>query len=51
MVSGTANTLTLQLNMSFTAGFAGNQIIYAAARDFLDVNSSGWQALGSWTVQ
>jgi hypothetical protein len=37
--------------MSFTPSFTGNQIVYLAARDSLDANSSGWQALGTWTVQ
>jgi hypothetical protein len=42
------NTLTLVLNMSFTAGFAGNRVIYTAARDSTDANNSGWQSLGTW---
>jgi hypothetical protein len=47
-VSG--NILTLKLDMSFTAAFAGNRVIYAAARDSTDSNNSGWQSMGSWTV-
>ena len=47
-VSTTGNTLTLTLAVTFTQSFAGNQIIYAAARS-LTVNS-GWQAVGSVTV-
>jgi len=49
--SGSGNTLTVTLNVSFAAGFDGNQVIYIAARDNLDVNTSGWQPMGSWTVQ
>jgi len=49
--SGSGNTLTLLLNLSFTPAFDGNQVIYMAARDSTDANNSGWQALGSWTVQ
>jgi hypothetical protein len=44
---GSGNALTLTLNMSFTASFAGNKVIYMAARD-LRGNNSGWQALGTW---
>jgi hypothetical protein len=35
--------------MSFTSSFAGNRVVYLAARDVAEHNS-GWQALGSWTV-
>ena len=31
--------------------FAGNRLIYAAARSNGDVFNSGWQAVGSRTVQ
>ncbi|MEZ5401568.1 MAG: hypothetical protein R2729_17985 [Bryobacteraceae bacterium] len=47
VVGGT--TLTLTLNISFTAGFGGRKIIYQAARD-LDEDNSGWHARGVWTV-
>jgi hypothetical protein len=47
----TGNTLTLTLNVSFPAGFSGNRIVYMAARDNADVGNSGWQAMGSWSVQ
>jgi len=46
---GAANTLTLTLNMSFPPAYAGNKIVYIAARDSL-ANNSGWQALGTWRV-
>jgi hypothetical protein len=45
------NTLTLALNVSFAAGFAGNRVIYMAARDSAETNNSGWQAMGTWTVE
>jgi len=49
--SGSGNTLTLTLNMTFPSSFAGNRIVYAAARSNGDVLNSGWQAVGSRTVQ
>jgi hypothetical protein len=48
-VSGNGNTLTLMLNISFTAGFSGNKIFYLSAQD-KSSNNSGWQALGTWSV-
>jgi hypothetical protein len=48
---GNGNSLTLTLNLSFTGAFDGNRVIYAAARDSTDANNSGWQSVGSWTVQ
>jgi len=47
--AGSGNTLTLTLNMTFSASFAGNKIIYLAARD-LQANNSGWEALRTWNV-
>jgi hypothetical protein len=49
--SGSGNILTLTLNITFAAAFTGNHVIYAAARDATDANNSGWQSIGSWTVQ
>jgi hypothetical protein len=49
--SGNGNFFTLTLSMTFTGTFNGNRVIYVAARDSTDANSSGWQAMGSWTVQ
>ncbi|HEY2015787.1 MAG TPA: hypothetical protein VGH38_19930 [Bryobacteraceae bacterium] len=43
--SGSGNTLTLSLSLSFAPSFAGNRVIYAAARDVLQGNS-GWQTMG-----
>jgi hypothetical protein len=50
-VSSSGTTLTLTLNMSFSSTYGGNRVIYAAARDSTDANNSGWQPIGSWTVQ
>jgi len=44
-VSGAGNTLTLKLAITFTAGFAGNQVFYLAARS--NTLNSGWQAAGT----
>ena len=49
--SGAGNTLTLTLNLSFPSSFAGNRLIYLAARINGDVLNSGWQAVGSRTMQ
>lgn len=46
-VAGT--TLTLIINLSFTAAHAGNRVVYAAARDTAGGNS-GWRAVGVWKV-
>jgi len=50
-VSVSANTLTLTLNLTFTEAFAGNRVIWAAARDHSDGNNTGWQSMGTVTVQ
>jgi hypothetical protein len=47
-VSATGNTLALTLAITFKSGFAGNTIVYTAARS--DTQNSGWQALGTWDV-
>jgi hypothetical protein len=47
-VSGSGNTLTVKLAITFTSGFAGNRIFYMAARS--NTQNSGWQALGTWDV-
>lgn len=47
--AGSGQTLTLTLNVAFSAGFAGTRIIYLAARDAAG-NNSGWQRLGVWSV-
>ena len=45
------NLLTLTLNVAFKASFAGNRILYAAGRDAAGGNNTGWQAMGTFTVQ
>jgi hypothetical protein len=47
--SASGNTLTLNLAITFSSSFAGNQIFYLAARNG-SVGNSGWQAIGSVTV-
>jgi streptogramin lyase len=48
---GSALTLDLTLNVFFKGGFAGNRVLYAAGRDTLEGNNTGWQAVGTWSVQ
>ncbi len=47
--AGNSNTLTLILNISFSAGFGGNKVVYVAARDSVEHNS-GWQTMGTHGV-
>jgi hypothetical protein len=47
-VVGSGNTLTLTLAVTFNDAFAGNQILYAAARN--NTQNSGWLAVGSAMV-
>ena len=49
-LSAGSNTLTLTLALNFTQSFAGNRVLYLAARDNADTANSGWQAMGLWTV-
>jgi hypothetical protein len=49
--TGAGNNVTLNLKINFATGFAGNRVIYMAARDATDANNSDWQSMGSWTVQ
>jgi hypothetical protein len=48
-VSANGNTLTLTLPITFSPGFAGEQVFYAAALGSGNSNS-GWQAAGSVNV-
>jgi len=50
-VSFAPNTLTLTLNITFKAAFAGNRVIYAAGRDTAGGNNTDWQAVATFTVQ
>jgi hypothetical protein len=45
---GSDTDLTLTLMIEFKAGFAGERVFYLSAQD--GVATSGWQAMGSWTV-
>lgn len=47
--SSSGNDLSGSLTFNFTPAFAGNKVIYMAARD-LQGGNSGWQALGTWQV-
>ncbi len=47
--SGTGTDLTLTLGITFQSSFAGNKIVFQAARDVVETNS-GWQALGVWQI-
>jgi probable HAF family extracellular repeat protein len=47
--AGSGNSLTVTVSFTFTSTFAGNKVIYTAARDLAQRNS-GWQALGSWQI-
>ena len=38
-------------NIAFTAAFNGNRIFYLAARDVNEANNTGWQSMGTWTVE
>jgi streptogramin lyase len=49
--TGSGNTLTLTLDFFFYEGFFGNQAVYSAARDSVGGNNTGWQTLGTWSVQ
>jgi len=47
-VAGSGTSLTLTLAITFSGTFAGNKVVYAAAREV--ANNSGWQALATWGV-
>jgi hypothetical protein len=47
--SAGGTTLTLNLPITFTPAFAGNQVFYLASRNN-STGNSGWQAVGSVTV-
>ena len=49
--AASGNTHTLVLNMSFTPALGGNRVIYTAVRDMAEANNSGWQSMGTWTVE
>jgi len=43
--------LLLTLNITFSRSFGGSRIFYMAARDAAEGNNTGWQSMGTWTVQ
>jgi len=43
--------LALTLNIAFGPGFGGHRVFYLAARDSAEGNNTGWQAMGTWSVQ
>jgi len=45
------NTLTLMLNITFKSPFAGNRIVWVAGRDAAGGNNTGWQSMGTTTVE
>lgn len=49
--ASSGNTLTLTLNVTFNAAFAGNRIVWVAGRDAAGGNNTDWQAMGTATVQ
>jgi YD repeat-containing protein len=49
--SPSGNALTLTLNVTFKAAFAGNRIIWVAGRDAASGNNTDWQSMGTATVQ
>ena len=46
---GNGTLLTLTMNITFNASFAGNKVVYAAAGDKAS-NNSGWQTMGVYGV-
>jgi hypothetical protein len=50
-VSESGNNLSLTLNITFSASFAGNRIIYTAARDVNEANNTDWHAMATWASQ
>jgi hypothetical protein len=47
-MTATGNALTLNLAISFSAGYAGAKNVFGFAQD-LGGLISGWQMLGTWT--
>ncbi len=48
-VARSGNELTLTVNVTFSAAFAGDKVIYVAARDAVEAGS-GWQVMGTHRV-
>jgi hypothetical protein len=47
--AGSGNNLTLTLDIGFSGGFAGDRVVWAAARDG-GGNNTGWEAMATVTV-
>jgi hypothetical protein len=47
-ISASGSSLTAALAVTFMAGFAGNKVVYMAARN--NTQNSGWQAMGTWNI-
>jgi hypothetical protein len=47
--SKSGNTVTLDLNLSFSSGFSGTKNIYMYTLDKM-YQSAGWQTMGTWIV-
>jgi len=47
--TGSGNSLSMTLNMTFSAAFGGRKLIYSAARDAIAANS-GWRSVGTKSV-
>jgi hypothetical protein len=50
-ISTNGNTLSLTVSINFRQGFGPNLVFYLAARDSPGSNNTGWQAIGTLTVQ
>jgi len=49
--TSSGNTATLNLNITFSAGFTGSHIVYIGARDRSEGNNTGWQPMAVLTGQ
>jgi hypothetical protein len=49
--AGTSIQTSGKLNLTFKGAFTGNRILCAAGRASQDLNNTGRQAKGRWTVQ
>ncbi len=50
-VSVSGNNLTLILSITFAPAFRGSRIFFLASRDVSEANNTGWNIMGTWTVQ
>jgi hypothetical protein len=47
-IAASGNNLAVSAAVTFASAFAGNKVIYSAARSSSE--NSGWQAVGTWTL-